>query len=104
MKKILFSIATLALLFSTACKKDTTTAIDAYEMLVASSEDVSDAEATMQTSEDQADMDIDGSGGGGTGTCPTITFSAARGTYPQTITVVALTATVIRAKAKLSWR
>ncbi len=59
------------------------------EAAITSSEDLSDAEAYSQNSEDESETALEASGSGGPGGsgCAIVTFSAPRGTYPQTITI-----------------
>ena len=89
MKKLLFGLTALALVvfFTPACQKNNN--IDpTIDLAVTTSEDLSDIESFTQNSEDEVDMDIEnGPMGGPNGTCPTITYSATRGTFPQTVTV-----------------
>ena len=86
----------LAILFAaalfTACNKDSNISPDEAtinEAAITSSEDVSDAESYSQNTEDESDMAIEGMGSGGPGgsSCAVVTYSAPRGTFPQTITV-----------------
>ena len=90
MKKFLSGFATFVLvgLFMTACQKDNNMDTTSTDFAVTTSEDVSDIESFTQNAEDETDMDIEnGPAGGPNGTCPTVTYSAPRGTFPQTITV-----------------
>jgi hypothetical protein len=92
MKKILYGFSALALsaLFFTACQKDSTVSdATVNELAVTTSEDLSDADSYTQNTEDEADIAIAGSGagGGGSTSCAVVTFSAARGVFPQTITI-----------------
>ena len=91
MKTIIKGFLALVLfttLFS-ACNKDNNlTPTSTTEEAVTSSEDLSDAEAYSQNSEDESDMAMEGMGSGGQGSsCAVVTFSAPRGTFPQTITI-----------------
>lgn len=91
MRKFLLGSLAIALIavFMTACQKDNSIeSATTAEAVIATSEDVSDIESLTQNTEDEVDMDIEnGPAGGPNGTCPTITFSAPRGTFPQTVTV-----------------
>ncbi len=74
----------------TACNKDNNVSPDATttEAAITSSEDISDTESYTQSSEDESDMAMEGMGSGGFGSsCATVTYSAPRGTFPQTVTV-----------------
>jgi hypothetical protein len=86
MKKSMFGlVATVFAVFMvTACQKENNLT-ENNEQVTITSEDVSDSEAIMQSSEDQMDMDVEAPPPGGT--CPSISFAAPRGTYPQTITL-----------------
>jgi hypothetical protein len=88
MKKIILSMAAVAALMFTACQKDgsveTTTVT---ELATISGEDVSDIESATQSTEDELD-DVLTENGLTVRSCkPTLTFSAPKGTYPQTITL-----------------
>jgi hypothetical protein len=90
MKKFLLGFVALAwvVLFMTACQKDNNIDTTTTDLAVITSEDISDIESFTQNAEDETDMDLEnGPAGGPNGTCPTITYSATRGTFPQTITI-----------------
>ena len=72
MKKIILSAVALAILSVVACKKDNSVAIDAAEMIAVSSEDLSNAESSTQSSEDELDEVLDDSGLKVRGDCPTV--------------------------------
>lgn len=87
--KSLLAILLFTALF-TACNKDSNVSPDAAttEAAITSNEDISDTESYTQSSEDESDMAMEGMGSGGFGSsCATVTFSAPRGTFPQTVTV-----------------
>ncbi len=93
MKNLMKSI--LAIFFGASilisCNKDSNLTPDSTinEAAITTSEDLSDSEAYTQNTEDESDMIIETSGAGGPGgsNCANVTFSAPRGTFPQTVTV-----------------
>lgn len=92
MKTIFKSVLTLALFtaFLTACNKDSNVTPDASttEAAVTASEDLSDSESYAQSTDDESEAAMAGMGSGGLGsTCATVTYSAPRGTFPQTVTI-----------------
>ena len=87
MKKIILSAVAFAILSVVACKKDNSVAIDAAEMIAISSEDLSNAESSTQSSEDELDETLDENGLKVRGDCPKVTLSAPKGTFPQTATL-----------------
>ena len=87
--KSLLAVMLFTALF-TACNKDNNVSPDATttEAAITSSEDISDTESYTQSSEDESDMAMEGMGSGGFGSsCATVSYSAPRGTFPQTVTV-----------------
>lgn len=91
MKKFLLGFIALSFItfIISSCQKDNSLDnVTTTEAILTTSEDVSDIESLTQSTEDEVDMDIEnGPAGGPNGTCPTITFSAPRGTFPQTVTI-----------------
>jgi hypothetical protein len=88
MKKTILGIATLSMLFFSACNKDSLepTETEVQDMSVAT-EDLGNAESYLQTAEDESDETVFLRGNNPAGTCPTLTWSATRGTYPNQLTV-----------------
>jgi hypothetical protein len=88
MKKIFLSLSALAILTFTACKKDDSTATaETAELIAVSSEDMSEAESSTQSTENELDDILEENGLKVRGCKPTITLSAPKGKYPQTITM-----------------
>jgi hypothetical protein len=88
MKKIILSLSALAILTFTACKKDDSAATaETAELIAVSSEDMSEAESSTQSTENELDDVLEENGLKVRGCKPTITLSAPKGKYPQTITM-----------------
>lgn len=92
MKTILKSVLAIALFsaFLTACNKDSNITPDpaTTEAAITASEDISDSESLAQSSEDESESAMAGVGSGGLGgSCATVTYSAPKGTFPQTVTI-----------------
>ena len=88
MKRTILGIATLSMLAFAACKKDSLepTETEIQDMSVAT-EDLGNAESYLQTAEDESDEVVFLRGNNPAGTCPTLTWTATRGTYPNQLTV-----------------
>jgi hypothetical protein len=88
MKKIILSLSALAILTFTACKKDdSATTSETAELIAVSSEDMSESESSTQSTENELDDILEENGLKVRGCKPTVTLSALKGKYPQTITM-----------------
>jgi hypothetical protein len=88
MKKIILSLSALAILTFTACKKEDSTATnETAELIAISSEDMSEVESSTQSTENELDDILEENGLKVRGCKPSITLSAPKGKYPQTITM-----------------
>lgn len=85
MKKQILSFVALAALTFSACNPDNAVEPNIETEMLTVSEDNSNTEAYAQSIEDEAAFaEMTASM---TSTCPTVTFSARRGTFPQTVTL-----------------
>jgi hypothetical protein len=89
MKRIFLSLLALATLTFVACNKDNnvTPVTETAELMAVSSEDMSETESSTQSTEDELDDVLEENGLTVRGCKPTVTLSAPKGTYPQTITL-----------------